>query len=164
MGTVEGTTASEVPYDTEVTVKCEGAAAWKIGDEIVAYGETYTFYVGTDVELTPVSDVQIAPNVAIIGKTQNGNSFTVTATRTSGNATISERGWIYGTVSEAALESIDKAQASGARIIRAVATSTEQFALTFNIKNAGTTVRARAFIVDDSGNIYYSASIASCTK
>ena len=163
-GNVDGSTATNVPYDTKVTVSAEGAAAWKIGDAIVAYGSEYSFFVGSDVEVVPVAEAEIAPNVAIIGQTQNGNSFTVTATRTNGNASIVERGWIYGAVSEAALANLDTAKAAGARQIRTATSSTEQFALTFNIKNAGTTVRARAFIVDNHGEVYYSAAIATCTK
>ena len=160
-GDVDGSTATNVPYDTKVTVTSDSAKAWKIGDDVVAYGTSYSFYVGSDVTVVPVAeDTEVKTNVAILGVTANKPSYSILATRTAGNATIVERGWIYGTKDDDSIyNDIDKAVApnSGVRVKRGPVTSSEQFSLTIKINNAGTTVKVAAFVVDSNGNITYSA-------
>ncbi len=157
-GTVDGETAT-VPYDAQVTVKAAGAAGWAIDGVTVAYGDEYTFYVGADVTVTPVADAEVAPIVNIINVTNNAPNYTVLATRAAGNATITQRGWMYGrSASNEALADLEAAQAdAGVRVkIAAANDGANEFALTFKASNAGT-IRVRAFIVDSRGNIYYSA-------
>jgi hypothetical protein len=72
-GTIDGEAVTEksVPYDTAVTVKSEGATAWEVNGVKVAYGDTYKFYVGADITVTPVTDnsIEAQPEVSIINAT-----------------------------------------------------------------------------------------------
>ena len=48
-------TLADVPYGTQVTVSKAGATAWAIDGKIVAYGDSYTFYVASDVTVKAAS-------------------------------------------------------------------------------------------------------------
>ncbi|MCM1432939.1 MAG: InlB B-repeat-containing protein [Clostridiales bacterium] len=154
--TVNGETvndvATDVAYDTLVTVTADDATAWKIGDVIVAYGDTYTFYVGSDVEVTPVTDttVKAEPTVANIDKTEvveaNGlKRCTFLATRSMEGFTCVNYGFVYGATNNTAitLDDVD------GKTIKAFycQTGVDQFSLTYGLKSQTGTVVARAFVV-----------------
>ena len=54
-------TLADVPYGTQVTVSKASATAWAIDDKIVAYGDSYTFYVASDVTVKAASATTQAP-------------------------------------------------------------------------------------------------------
>lgn len=62
-----GVVNGNIPYDTKVTVFDENATAWKIGDSIVAYGNSYSFYVGANVTVEAVYEaVTATPTVTML--------------------------------------------------------------------------------------------------
>ena len=163
-GTVQDNMLVDVPYDTKVTLTSDSAQAWTINDEVVAYGSSYSFYVGSNVFVYPAANAEVKTNVAIVGVSHNAPSHTVLATRTAGNATIVERGWIYGRYNGTVdmdeftdlFIDIDKAGASNlVRVKRGPVTSSEQFSLTFKASQAGE-IMVAAFVVDSNGNVTYS--------
>ena len=157
--------ADGIAYDTKVTLTSDGAQAWTINDEVVAYGDTYSFYVGSNVFVYPVANAEVKTNVAIVSVDRTkAPSYTVLATRVAGNATIVERGWIYGRYNNTVdydqfsdlFIDIDKANASDlVRVKRGPVTSSEQFSLTFKASNPGK-INVAAFVVDSNGNVTYS--------
>jgi hypothetical protein len=94
-------------YDTKVTLYKEGASYWYIGDEadptIVAYGDTYDFYVGGDITVKPSTATVVAANasaaiVSTILNTETGKArFLATTTlATDDSVVLIEHGFIYG--------------------------------------------------------------------
>jgi hypothetical protein len=94
-------------YDTKVTLYKEGASYWYIGDEadptIVAYGDTYDFYVGGDITVKPSTETVVAANasaaiVSTILNTETGKArFLATTTLTTDDSVVLiEHGFIYG--------------------------------------------------------------------
>lgn len=152
-----------VAYDTLVTVTAAGdkaAQAWTINGATVAYGESYTFYVGSDVTVVPVFDnvTTVKPQVAAVdvskvvvdGKTKA--SFLATRTMTA-DCTYVNAGFIYG-------KNLDKtditlADVKAGSAVRAYycATNAEQFALTLGSVDGTGVLTARAFLayVDANG-------------
>ncbi len=154
-----------VKYDTEVTVSAEGATAWKINDVIVAYGPTYTFYVGSDVTVTPVKDAVTAkPTVAMVSvdPVEGSHKIAFLATMSAADGyTIIDHGFVYGkaaTDDELKIENVGATiAASGTKVKTAslVANSSNQFALNYGIKAKAGTATAVAYITykDASGKI-----------
>lgn len=152
-----------VAYDTLVTVTASGdkaAKAWTINGATVAYGESYTFYVGSDVTVVPVFDdvTTVKPQVAAVdvskvvvdGKTKA--SFLATRTMTA-DCTYVNAGFVYG-------KNLDKtditlADVKAGSAVRAYycATNAEQFALTVGSADGTGVLTARAFLayVDADG-------------
>lgn len=165
--TVNGETVTDVAtglaYDTLVTVTYSGAVAWTTpgndGDVTVGYGESYSFYVGADITLTPVTDssvVTVAPTVAAVDAYQIDGSyqFSFLATRSmTDECTYVNAGYIYGlgdlTADDLTLDNVDGST------IRAsyCKTSVEQFALNVGIKAQSGSISACAFLayVDAAG-------------
>lgn len=147
-----------IGYNTLVTVTAPGATAWKMGDTTVAYGETYSFYIGTDMNLTPVFDVVTAtPTVAAVSVTETGStgkigaSFLATREMTD-DCTYVNAGYIYG--KDLANQNITLADVDGSTV-KAIycATDSNQFALNYGISAQTGTIVARAFLayVDADG-------------
>ena len=147
-----------IGYNTLVTVTAPGATAWKMGDTVVAYGETYSFYIGTDMNLTPVFDVITAtPTVAAVSVTETGStgkigaSFLATREMTD-DCTYVNAGYIYG--KDLADQNITLADVDGSTV-KAIycATDSNQFALNYGISAQTGTIVARAFLayVDADG-------------
>ena len=105
----KGVTRKTLEYNTKVTLYKEGATAWEIirgsGDEqtkkVVGYGDTYSFYIGSDIEVRPVSDTYESPkpevNTVSVSKASNTYKvkFLVTITDADG-WTVKEHGFLYG--------------------------------------------------------------------
>lgn len=147
-----------IGYNTLVTVTAPGATAWKMGESTVAYGETYSFYIGTDMDLTPVYDVvEAAPTVASVSVTEitsngmTGASFLATREMTD-DCTYVNAGYIYG--KDLADQEITLADVDGSTV-KAIycATDANQFALNYGITAQTGTIVARAFLayVDAEG-------------
>ena len=165
-----GIVNGEIPYDTQVTVRDTAASAWKVGDTIVAYGTTYTFYVGSDVTVDPVYEaVDEKATTTVIGANLIAGSdykFNIVATRNVPDGyTLTDYGFVYGkalTDAELDLDNVGKVAGSGATIkaVHAGTRNTEsnEFAFNYGIKNKDAAVTAKSFIVvtkgDDTEIIY----------
>lgn len=147
-----------IGYNTLVTVTAPGATAWKMGESTVAYGETYSFYIGTDMDLTPVYDVVPAtPTVVAVSVSEitsngmKGASFLATREMTD-DCTYVNAGYIYG--KDLADQEITLADVDGSTV-KAIycATDANQFALNYGITAQTGTIVARAFLayVDAEG-------------
>lgn len=161
---VEGTVATDVAYDSFVTVSAEGATAWKVGDATVGYGSTYSFYVGADITVTPVFDteVSIVPTVTAVNAqgtsitTAKGIAASFLATRTmTDDCTYVNAGYIYGVNVAAEDGKIELGDVDGTTVkVKYCATTADQFALTYGTTAQSGTITARAFLayIDAAGN------------
>ena len=148
-----------IKYNTLVTVTADGAKAWEMNGKTVAYGDTYSFYVGSDVELVPVFDgvIDAAPTVAAVSTTKVGSegaykaSFLATRSMTA-DCTYVNAGFVYA-VNPASNE-LTLADVNGSTVLAAYcATDSDQFALTVGRQSQTGVIVARAFIayVDAAG-------------
>jgi hypothetical protein len=148
-----------IGYNTLVTVTADGAKAWKIGDATVAYGTSYSFYVGSDVEVTPVFDntTDATPTVAAVSQTElnaNGKtkvSFLATRSMTD-DCTYVNAGFVYG--KNLANDEIKLNDVDGSAVkAYYCSTNSEQFALTYSLAAQSGKMTVRAFLayVDAEG-------------
>ena len=148
-----------IKYNTLVTVTADGAKAWEMNGKTVAYGDTYSFYVGSDVELVPVFEgvIDAAPTVAAVSTTKVGSegaykaSFLATRSMTA-DCTYVNAGFVYA-VNPASNE-LTLADVNGSTVLAAYcATDSDQFALTVGRQSQTGVIVARAFIayVDAAG-------------
>lgn len=161
---VEGTVATDVAYDSFVTVSAEGATAWKVGDATVAYGDTYSFYVGADITVTPVFDTEVAQVPTVVAVNAQGTSIATAkgiaasflATRTmTDDCTYVNAGYIYGVNVAAEDGKIELGDVDGTTVkVKYCATTADQFALTYGTTAQSGTITARAFLayIDAAGN------------
>lgn len=162
-----------VTYDTKVTVTKAGTKAWTVNGATVAYGDTYTFYCGSDIELTAVADTTetASTKVAIVDSSLiNGSTYKVAflATRTiAPTDTIVKQGFVYGVdmaASDLVLENVGKAAGSANKTVKVAYAdnSYEQTSLVYGVggNNAGHSANAVAFVTvkasDGSINTVYS--------
>lgn len=114
-----GVTNGNIPYDTEVTVFDEKATAWKIGDCIVAYGNSYSFFVGANVTVTAVYEsITATPTVTMLKVTNGGDKkFQFFATRSIPDGyKLVKAGFVFGrdmTDDELVLSNVGKKAQSG---------------------------------------------------
>lgn len=148
-GAPEAVTSVSVPYNTQVTVKNASAKSWKINGATVAYGDTYTFYVGADVELTidTAAVSEETPVVGSVGVEVNGTRVSFLATRkiqTALGCVQVNAGFIYGTTGVNA--STELVNVDGTTV-KAVYTKTdsEQYSISFTV-TPGKTYNGKAFI------------------
>lgn len=157
---VEGTVATDVAYDSFVTVSAEGATAWKVGDATVGYGPTYSFYVGSDITVTPVFDTELAQvptvtavSVAPVVRADGSIDASFLATRTMTNdCTFVNAGFIYGKEATATSELKD---VNGTTVkVKYCATTADQFALTYGYSAQSGVINVRAFLayIDANGD------------
>ena len=148
-----------IKYNTLVTVTADGAKAWEMNGKTVAYGDTYSFYVGSDVTLVPVFEdvVNAAPTVAAVSTTKVGSegaykaSFLATRSMTA-DCTYVNAGFVYA-VNPASNE-LTLADVNGSTVLAAYcSTDSDQFALTVGRQSQTGVIVARAFIayVDAAG-------------
>lgn len=139
-----------VAYDTLVTVYKEGAKGWSVNGVTVAYGDTYSFYVGKDIEVVAVMDgVTAVPMVANVGVNEVGNAGAIQAqfiaTRTMADGyTYIDSGFVYGKgdLGEITLFDVDGSAVKAAY----TKTASEQFSVTYGLRAQSGTITARAFI------------------
>ena len=173
--TVNGTDytdkAENVAYDAKVTVTKAGATSWAVNGATVGYGESYSFFCASDIELTAVTkaDDTSKTQVAIVSTTRPSATdcdVLFVATRTlADNETVFSQGFVYGknaVASDLTLENVGKT-ASGTnpgKVKVAYNGIGEQFGLNYGITAMTGTAAARAFVVtqDADGNVhtYYS--------
>lgn len=174
--TVNGTDytdkAENVAYDAKVTVTKAGATSWTVNGATVGYGESYSFFCASDIELTAVTkaDDTSKTQVAIVSTTRPSATdcdVLFVATRTvADNETVVSQGFVYGknvTASDLALENVGNT-ASGTNLgkVRVIYNNTNasQIGLNYGLTAKTGVAGARAFVVtkDADGNVhtYYS--------
>ena len=159
-------TLADVPYGTQVTVSKAGATAWAIDGKIVAYGDSYTFYVASDVTVKAASATTQAPVVAAVSANQVAGSYKVefVATRAMvDGCTYLKSGFVYGknlTDADLTLANVGKkGSADNSGVVKAAyANSTEgstQFILSYGISAQTGTASAKAFLTykDQNGEV-----------
>ena len=159
-------TLADIPYGTQVTVSKADATAWAIDGKIVAYGDSYTFYVASDVTVKAASATTQAPVVAAVSANQVAGSYKVefVATRAMvDGCTYLKSGFVYGkNLSDAdlALANVGKkGSADNSGVVKAAyANSTEgstQFILSYGLSAQNGTASAKAFLTykDQNGKV-----------
>ena len=159
-------TLADIPYGTQVTVSKDGATAWAIDGKIVAYGDSYTFYVASDVTVKAASATTQAPVVAAVSANQVAGSYKVefVATRAMvDGCTYLKSGFVYGknlTDADLTLANVGKkGSADNSGVVKAAyANSTEgstQFILSYGISAQTGTASAKAFLTykDQNGEV-----------
>lgn len=174
--TVNGTDytgkAENVAYDAKVTVTKAGATSWTVNGATVGYGESYSFFCASDIELTAVTkaDDTSKTQVAIVSTTRPSATdcdVLFVATRTvADNETVVSQGFVYGknvTASDLALENVgNTASGTNPGKVRVIYNSTNasQIGLNYGLTAKKGVAGARAFVVtkDADGNVhtYYS--------
>ena len=174
--TVNGTDytdkAENVAYDAKVTVTKAGATSWTVNGATVGYGESYSFFCASDIELTAVTkaDDTSKTQVAIVSTTRPSATdcdVLFVATRTvADNETVYSQGFVYGknvTASDLTLENVGNA-ASGTNPgkVRVIYNNinASQIGLNYGLTAKTGVAGARAFVVtkDADGHVhtYYS--------
>lgn len=159
-------TLADIPYGTQVTVSKADATAWAIDGKIVAYGDSYTFYVASDVTVKAASATTQAPVVAAVSANQVAGSYKVefVATRAMvDGCTYLKSGFVYGkNLSDADLTLANvgkKGSADNSGVVKAAyANSTEgstQFILSYGLSAQNGTASAKAFLTyqDQNGKV-----------
>lgn len=149
---------AQVAYDTKVSVHKDGAQAWKLADgTVVGYGDTYTFFCGSDIELTPVmTAVQQETTVKILSATPIEGTVKVSFLATRNVApgeTVVKQGFVYGknlADSELTLENVgNKGAADNAGTVKILynKNSAEQIALDYGLSKKDGKISAVAFVI-----------------
>lgn len=165
--------AENVAYDAKVTVTKAGATSWTVNGATVGYGESYSFFCASDIELTAVTkaDDTSKTQVAIVSTTRPSATdcdVLFVATRTvADNETVVSQGFVYGknvTDSDLTLENVGKtASGTNPGKVRVIYNNTNasQIGLNYGLTSKTGVAGARAFVVtkDADGNVhtYYSA-------
>lgn len=174
--TVNGTdytdNAENVAYDAKVTVTKADATSWTVNGATVGYGESYSFFCASDIELTAVTkaDDTSKTQVAIVSTTRPSATdcdVLFVATRTvADNETVVSQGFVYGknvTASDLTLENVGKtASGTNPGKVRVIYNNTNasQIGLNYGLTAKTGVAGARAFVVtkDADGHVhtYYS--------
>lgn len=149
---------AQVAYDTKVSVHKDGAEAWKLADgTVVGYGDTYTFFCGSDIELTPVmTAVQQKTTVKILSATPIEGTVKVSFLATRNVApgeTVVKQGFVYGknlADSELTLDNVgNKGADANAGTVKILynKNSAEQIALDYGLSKKDGKISAVAFVI-----------------
>ncbi len=149
---------AQVAYDTKVSVHKDGAEAWKLADgTVVGYGDTYTFFCGSDIELTPVmTAVQQQTTVKILSATPIEGTVKVSFLATRNVApgeTVVKQGFVYGknlADSELTLDNVgNKGADANAGTVKILynKNSAEQIALDYGLSKKDGKISAVAFVI-----------------
>lgn len=173
-GETKADTFADIAYDTEVTVSADNAKAWAINGTTVAVGSSYTFYVGSDVTITPVTDaVTDKPMTAIVSAAPaTAGSYRVSFLASSyipAGYTVIDRGFVYGkgaTQDELTLEKVGTTIAATGAKVKSISVPTNKdtvndFGLVYGVKNKDAAATAVAYVTvksmaDDSVTTVYS--------
>lgn len=173
-GETKANTFADIAYDTAVTVSADNAKAWAIDGTTVAVGSSYTFYVGSDVTITPVTDaVTDKPMTAIVSAAPaTAGSYRVSFLASSyipAGYTVIDRGFVYGkgaTQDELTLEKVGTTIAATGTKVKSISVPTNKdtvndFGLVYGVKNKDAAATAVAYVTvksmaDDSVTTVYS--------
>lgn len=166
---VDGNTTT-VDYNTKVTVNApEGAVngTWKVNDAPVAYGTSYSFFVGADITLTYEENAAVTaePAVAAVSTDRDADSYKVAflATRSLADGyDYIYAGFVFGMNMEDADLNINNEGEKGSNPdsgyvkVLYCSTDSEQFRLSYGITNEKGKASARAFLayVDSTGETH----------
>lgn len=155
---VETASPAQVAYDAKVSVHKDGAEAWKLADgTVVGYGDTYTFFCGSDMSLeAEMTAVKKETTVVITGVNEIADSVQVSFAATRNVApgeTVVQQGFVYGknlADSELTLENVgNKGAAANAGTVKILYTknSAQDIALRYGLAKKDGKVSARAFVI-----------------
>lgn len=158
-GETKAGTFADIAYDTAVTVSADNAKAWAIDGTTVAVGSSYTFYVGSDVTITPVTDaVTDKPMTAIVSAAPaTAGSYRVSFLASSyipAGYTVIDRGFVYGkgaTQDELTLEKVGTTIAATGAKVKSISVPTNKdtvndFGLVYGVKNKDAAATAVAYV------------------
>lgn len=173
--TVNGETVASpaaAAYNDTVTVTSAGAQGWSVNGstEAAAYGETYTFYCGSDITVAPIAAVDAVPTVKAVSDNATGYQVKFLATRSVPEGyTLIESGFVYGkgmTADDLKLENVGKVAGSANGVVKQAVCQNKaadgQFALTYGVKNMDATACAVAYVICSGANgtvVYYSGAM-----
>lgn len=163
----EALTSKDFDYNDICTVTApEGSVngVWKVGDAVVGYGTSYTFFVGASATLTYVENESVAATPVVVAvsversEDATGVDFAFLATRTTpAGYTYVNAGFVYGknmTDADLDLDNVgDKGSNGNSGIVKVVYCSTgvEQFRLTYGLSTKGSVASAKAFLAYTDG-------------
>lgn len=158
-GETKADTFADIAYDTAVTVSADNAKAWAIDGTTVAVGSSYTFYVGSDVTITPVTDaVTDKPMTAIVSAAPaTAGSYRVSFLASSyipAGYTVIDRGFVYGkgaTQDELTLAKVGTTIAATGAKVKSISVPTNKdtvndFGLVYGVKNKDAAATAVAYV------------------
>ena len=154
---VETASPATVAYDAKVSVHKDGVAAWQVDGVTVAYGDTYTFFCGSDMNLVAVDTaVEQKTTVVITGVNEIAGSVQVSFAASRNVApgeTVVKQGFIYGknlADSELTLENVgNKGADANAGTVKIAYTknSAADISLRYGLSKKDGKVSAAAFII-----------------
>lgn len=154
---VETASPATVAYDAKVSVHKDGVAAWQVDGVTVAYGDTYTFFCGSDMNLVAVDTaVEQKTTVVITGVNEIAGSVQVSFAASRNVApgeTVVKQGFIYGknlADSELTLENVgNKGAAANAGTVKIAYTknSAADISLRYGLSKKDGKVSAAAFVI-----------------
>ena len=159
-------------YNDTVTVTSAGAQGWSVNGstEAAAYGETYTFYCGSDITVAPIAAVDAVPTVKAVSDNATGYQVKFLATRSVPEGyTLIESGFVYGkgmTADDLKLENVGKVAGSANGVVKQAVCQNKaadgQFALTYGVKSMSAPACAVAYAICTGANgtvVYYSTAM-----
>ncbi len=154
---VETASPATVAYDAKVSVHKDGVAAWQVDGVTVAYGDTYTFFCGSDMNLVAVDNVvEQKTTVVITGVNEIAGSVQVSFAASRNVApgeTVVKQGFIYGknlADSELTLENVGNNGAdanAGTVKIAYTKNSAADISLRYGLSKKDGKVSAAAFVI-----------------
>lgn len=154
---VETASPATVAYDAKVSVHKDGVAAWQVDGVTVAYGDTYTFFCGSDMNLVAVDTaVEQETTVVITGVNEIAGSVQVSFAASRNVApgeTVVKQGFIYGknlADSELTLENVgNKGADANAGTVKIAYTknSAADISLRYGLSKKDGKVSAAAFVI-----------------
>lgn len=154
---VETASPAQVAYDAKVSVHKDGVAAWQVDGVAVAYGDTYTFFCGSDMNLVAVDTaVEQKTTVVITGVNEIAGSVQVSFAASRNVApgeTVVKQGFIYGknlADSELTLENVgNKGADANAGTVKIAYTknSAADISLRYGLSKKDGKVSAAAFVI-----------------
>ena len=154
---VETASPATVAYDAKVSVHKDGVAAWQVDGVTVAYGDTYTFFCGSDMNLVAVDNVvELKTTVVITGVNEIAGSVQVSFAASRNVApgeTVVKQGFIYGknlADSELTLDNVgNKGADANAGTVKIAYTknSAADISLRYGLSKKDGKVSAAAFVI-----------------
>lgn len=154
---VETASPATVAYDAKVSVHKDGVAAWQVDGVTVAYGDTYTFFCGSDMNLVAVDTaVEQKTTVVITGVNEIAGSVQVSfaaSRNVAPSETVVKQGFIYGknlADSELTLENVgNKGADANAGTVKIAYTknSAADISLRYGLSKKDGKVSAAAFVI-----------------
>lgn len=172
--------ASGISYDAKVTVTKAGTTSWRVNDSIVAYGESYTFFAASDIELVSYQDSSesVSTQISIVSTERPSSEapdvlFIASRVIVNGE-TVIRQGFVYGMgvcEDDLTLENVgNTASAVGSKHGKVKVlynkNGSNQIGLNYGVSSMHGLAGARAFVttVDKNGNQKTTYSNASIYK